>query len=79
MNNSEKKIVQTIAEYLGVAADDLDRGVSLENGLGLGPVEVSDLLNHLAHKFDIVFKEDEIANLESVEDLIVLVEDNLIE
>lgn len=71
--------MQAIAEYLGVSSDDLDRGAFLEGDLGLGPVEISDLLNHLAQKFDLVFKQDEVDALESVEDLIALVEDNLIE
>lgn len=77
--NQDKKILQAIAEHLGVSGDDIDREASLEQDLGLGPVEISDLLNYLAQKFDLSFSQEEMDNLQSVEDLIVLVEDNLIE
>lgn len=73
-------IIQAIAEHLGLHSEDLDPKALLYEDLNLGPIELNDLLGHLAQKFGVVrFEPDEIANLKKVEDLVVLVEDNLIE
>ena len=75
----DKKILQEIADYLGVAPEDLDKQASIKDDLGLGPIELNDLLNQLSIKFDVYFSADETANLQKIEDLIVLIEDNSIE
>lgn len=72
------EIVQVIAEYLGLSPEDLDRNSILREELSLGPIELNDLLNHLAKHFDISFEPQEIERVKKVEDLVVLVEDNLI-
>jgi acyl carrier protein len=74
-----EKVVDTIAEHLGLAPQDLDKEALLREDLGLGPVELSDLLNELSQKFDITFNPEDLTSLQTVEDLIVLVEDNSIE
>ena len=76
---SEAEIIKTIAEHLGLNPEDLDRQADLRDELGLGPVELNDLLSHLSQKFKISFENDEVENLTKVEDLIVLVEDNLLD
>lgn len=77
--SSENKILQAIADHLGLSPEDIDRNADLQTELGLGPVELNDLLNELAQKFDVIFDPVETENLQRVEDLIVLIEDNLIE
>lgn len=77
--NNETKIIKAIAEYLGVEPKDLDRGAFLTDELGLGPIELNDLLANLANKFNVIFDSDDIENVHKVEDLIVLIEDNLID
>lgn len=72
-------ILQAIAEHLGLLAEDLDKQALLREELGLGPIELNDLLDYLSKKFGVIFKSDEIENVSKVEDLIVLVEDNLLE
>jgi acyl carrier protein len=74
-----EKVVNTIAEHLGLAPQDVDKEALLREDLGLGPVELSDLLNELSQKFDITFNPEDLTNLQTIEDLIVLVEDNSIE
>ena len=76
---SEVEIIQAIAEHLALPPEDLDRQADLRDELGLGPVELNDLLSHLSQKFKISFEIDEVENLTKVEDLIVLVEDNLLD
>lgn len=78
-NNQEIKIIQAIAEHLGLAPEDLDRGALLQEDLNLGPIELNDLLADLSQKFDVSFNTEEIERLKRVEDLIVLIEDNLLE
>jgi acyl carrier protein len=77
--NKEIDIIEAIAEQLGVSAEDVDRGASLRDDLGLGPIEINDLLNNLSQRFEITIEPDQVEELQTVEDLIVLVEDNLIE
>ena len=72
----ETKTVQAIADHLGLSPQDLDKGVLLRDDLGLGPVELTDLLNDLSVKFDITFDSEDISGLQTLEDLLVLVEDN---
>lgn len=75
---SQEKIISEIADYLGVTPQDLDAHASLRDDLNLGSIELNDLLNHLSSQFHIAFDPEEIAELTTVNDLIVLVEDNSI-
>lgn len=77
--NNETEIIQAIAEHLGLAPEDLDRQSLLREDLNLGPVELNDLLHDLSRQFDVIFSPEDTLNLKTVEDLIVLVEDNLLE
>ncbi len=72
-------ILKVIAEHLGLAPEDLDRGALLQDELNLGPIELNDLLVDLSQKFSVSFKPEDMENLKKVEDLIVLVEDNLLD
>ena len=76
---TDKQIIQEIAEHLGLSPEDIDRETRLREELNLGPVELNDLLHFLSEKFDIYFTPEDMENLQTVDDLIVLVEDNLIE
>lgn len=76
---TEIEIIQAIAEHLGLSPEDLDRHALLREELNLGPIELNDLLSDLAQKFDINFDTVEIEDLKTIDDLIVLIEDNLLE
>lgn len=76
---NDKKIIQAIADHLGVAPEDIDRGSLLKEELGLTTLEIHDLISQLAEQFDIDISPEEAAGLQKVEDLIVLVEDNSLE
>lgn len=75
----QKEIIQAIADHLGIIPEDIDKEASLKDDLDLGPIELNDLLNYLAHKFDITFSQEDTEELNTVGDLVLLVEDNLIE
>lgn len=77
--NTETQIIQAIAEHLGLSAEDLDRGASLRDELNLGPIELNDLLSSLSQKFNVGFENDEVESIRTVDDLIVLIEDNLLD
>lgn len=72
-------IVKVIAEHLALNPEDLDRQASLRDELGLGPIELNDLLSDLSQKFNVSFKGEDVEDLNKVDDLIVLIEDNLLE
>lgn len=77
--NQELTIIQTIADHLGISTEDLDRHSYLQEELGLGPVELNDLLSDLSQKFNVSFDAEDVERLRKVDDLIVLIEDNLID
>ncbi len=77
--NQQKEIIAAIAKHLGVTPQDIDLASSLETDLGLGPLEKADLLSDLAHKFNVNFDSGELEEVETVNDLVVLIEDLLLE
>ncbi len=72
-------IMKAIAEHLGLNPEDLDRHALLKEELGLGPVELNDLLISLSQKFKITFVREDLEDITKIDDLIVLVEDNLLD
>lgn len=76
--NTERKILQVIADYLGVSIEDIDKQAQLREDLGLGPIELNDLLQNLSTEFDITFDSEDIEGLQKLDDLVMLVEDNLL-
>lgn len=76
---TEIEIIQAIAEHLGLSPEDLDRHALLREELNLGPIELHDLLSDLSQKFNVSFDTVEMEDLKTIDDLIVLIEDNLLE
>lgn len=72
-------IIKVIAEHLGLNPEDLDRQALLREELGLGPIELNDLLSDLSQKFNVSFEPDEVEDLRKIDDIIVLIEDNLLD
>ena len=77
--NQEAQIIQAIAEHLSLTPEDVDRHALLNEELNLGPIELNDLLADLSQKFDVSFESVDVEDLKSIDDLIVLVEDNLLD
>ncbi len=77
--NQTREIVAAIAKHLGVTSQDIDLHSSLETDLGLGPLEKADLLSELSNKFGVTFNPAEIEEIETVNDLVVMIEDLLLE
>lgn len=74
----QAEILQAVAENLNLSLADIDRHNDLREDLGLGPIELNDLITYLAGRFSVTFDPEDVANLQTVEDLIVLIEDNSI-
>lgn len=72
-------IIQAIAEHLSLSPEDLDRHADLKDELGLGPIELNDLLSHLSRKFNVSFESEDVEGLKKIDDLVSLVEDNLLD
>lgn len=75
----QKQIIEAIAENLTLPVADIDPEAHLKNDLGLNPVEMADLLDSLSQKFSIIFEPSEIEQIQTVGDLIELIEDKLLE
>lgn len=76
---TQKDILKVIAEHLSLNTDDLDIHADLRDELGLGPVELNDLLSHLSIKFGVSFQTEDVEDLKNLNDLVSLVEDNLLD
>ena len=74
----QAKILEAIAENLGLSAGDLDRHALLVDDLNLSAIELSDLLQNLSEKFEVHLNPEEVEGVRTVDDLIVLVEDSML-
>lgn len=75
----QKQILEAIADSLALPVADIDPDAALQEDLGLNPVEVADLLNDLATKFNIVFTPAETQTIKTINNIIELVEDKMLE
>ncbi len=75
----QQQIIEAIADNLTLPAADIDLESSLQDDLGLNPVEIADLLYGLSAKFKINFDPPEIIGIKTVDDLVILIEDKLLE
>lgn len=71
----QNQVIEEMAKHLGVTPQDIDLNASLSDDLGLGPVEMADLLSALSTRFNITFDPSDIEGLRSVNDIVVMVED----
>lgn len=72
---NQTEIINAIAKHLGVTPADIDLNSSLTDDLGLGPIEISDLLTFLAQNFQIAFSGEDVEQIKTVNDLVLLIED----
>lgn len=74
-NNVQTDVIAEIAKHLGVTPQDIDSSAGLSDDLGLGPVEMADLISAISQKFNVAFNSAELHGIKTVEDLVVAVED----
>ena len=75
----QKEIIEAVADILTLPVADVDLEGSLQDDLGLNPVEIADLLNGVSIKFRIIFDPSEAESIKTVGDLVELIEDKLLE
>lgn len=75
----QAEIVDTIAKHLGVTPADIELDASLAEDLGLSPIEIADLLSVFSQKYQITFDPSDTEGLRTVNDIVVLIEDLLLE
>jgi acyl carrier protein len=71
----QNEIIEEMAKHLGVTPQDIDLNASLTEDMGLGPIQLADLLTALSQKFELTFDPQETERLREVKDLVELVED----
>ena len=71
----QQQVIEEMAKHLGVSPQDIDVNSSLSDDLGLGPVELSDLLQALSAKFDVTFDPEDLEGLRTVNDVVETIED----
>ncbi len=77
--NQQREIVEEIAKHLVVTPQDIDLNATLSEDMGLGPIEIADLLSALSARFQVTFDPSEVEDLRTVHDLVVMVEDLTLE
>lgn len=71
----QKEVIAEFAKHLGVTPQDIDLSASLSEDLGIGPVELADLVNYMSEQFKVTFHPADIAGLRTVNDMVVAIED----
>ncbi len=74
---NEEEIIEVIADTLGVSPGDIEPSASLLQTVGL--LQLPELLHNLTLQYQITFDPAETEGLKTMEDLINLVEDKLLE
>ncbi|HLC88386.1 MAG TPA: acyl carrier protein [Patescibacteria group bacterium] len=74
-NGLQTEVIAEIAKHLGVTPQDIDINAGLTDDLGLGPVEMADLIAAISQKFKVNFSSNDVPRIKTVEDLVVTVED----
>lgn len=72
---TQNEIIEAIAKHLGVTPQDIDMHATFAEDLGLGPIQVADLLSDLSETFNINFDPSETGGLKTVDDLVMIIED----
>lgn len=75
----QKQIIEAIADSLTLPIADIDLESDLQDDLGLNKVEVADLFNSLSQKFNIFFEQTDTTSIHTMNDLVDLIEDKLLE
>ena len=76
---SAPRLLNAVADILVIPAADIDSHSHLQEDLGLNPVEMADLVNNLSSRFDIIFEPGDLHGVETIGDLIELIEDKQLE
>lgn len=71
----QKQVIAEFAKHLGVTPQDIDLSASMAEDLGIGPVELADLITYMSEKFQVTFHTSDIEGLRTVNDLVVAIED----
>lgn len=74
-NKFQNDVTNAIATQLAVTPQDIDPNSTLREDLGLGPIEMTDLLAALSRQFEVSIPAEEAARLIRVSDIIALLED----
>ena len=74
-NGLQTEVIAEIATHLGVTPQDIDVSAGLSDDLGLGPVEMADLIAAISQKFTVNFSASDLPRIKTVHDLVVTVED----
>ena len=61
--DTQKEVIKEIAQYLGLAPNDLDGHALLQEDLNLSPVELNDLIAHLSATFDVILPTEELSEV----------------
>lgn len=81
-NTLRSRVINAIADHLAVTSADIDAEHSLTDDLELGPIEKADLLRYLTAEFSdlgVNFTSEDAQNIQTVNDIIELVEDKSLE
>ena len=73
-----KKIIDITSNQLGIPKEELSLEVDFVKDLNLQKVEIADLALTVEHEFQITLPPERIAEINTLEDLVTLVSDNLL-
>lgn len=69
-----EKVKQILVEEMNINADDITPSSELIQDLGFNSLELADLVVICEEKFDIVFDEEELPGLLTVNDVVTYIE-----
>lgn len=79
VNSPRQQVVSTIADILVISPGDVDLNAVIPDDLNLNPSELADFYRNLEAEYGIAFEKTELQQLETISDLIDLIEDKQLE
>lgn len=70
MSSVEEKVVEIIAEQLGVKPEQVTSEASIANDLGADSLDMAELMIAFEEEFDIDIKEEDAQNIETVGEVV---------
>lgn len=76
MSDLEHKVIEIIADYVGVDSDDLTPDMSLREDINIPEIEIADLFTKLEEEFNIEIEPQDQKELKTINDVIAYISDH---
>lgn len=71
----DKKVIEIISRYLGVAEDEITEDMDLIDDLNINSYDIMSIIGRFEDEFDIEVPDEDIRDFRTIKDIITYIED----